>query len=93
MTGGLLAASSTFSCRDAGGGIVRPSMLAGHLPDEGLASRAVARKVGCTPGTASRWRVRYAREGLDGLEDHQRPGKAPMLVLFTGLTACGYIVE
>ena len=47
------------------------------LCGEGLASRAVARKVGCTPGTASRWRVRYAREGLDGLEDRRRPGKAP----------------
>lgn len=44
----------------------------------GLASRAVAREVGCTPGTASVWRVRYAREGLAGLEDRPRKGKAPV---------------
>ena len=53
------------------------------LCGEGLASRAVARKVGCTPGTASRWRVRYAREGLDGLEDRRRPGKAPSYTVAT----------
>ena len=28
----------------------------------GLGSRAIGRTVGCTPGTASKWRVRYARD-------------------------------
>jgi hypothetical protein len=32
----------------------------------GRASRAIAREVGCTPGTASKWRVRYARDRLKG---------------------------
>ena len=40
----------------------------------GKASRAVARELGCTPGTASHWRVRYAREGLAGLKDLPRKG-------------------
>lgn len=54
------------------------------LCGEGLASRAVARKVGCTPGTASRWRVRYVGEGLEGLEDRPRAGKAPTYTAETG---------
>ena len=29
------------------------------LAAEGLASRAIGRAVGCTTGTASKWRVRY----------------------------------
>src|ERR1700732_2163025 len=30
------------------------------LSAEGLATRAIGREVGCTTGTASKWRVRYA---------------------------------
>ena len=30
------------------------------LAAEGLATRAIARAIGCTVGTASKWRVRYA---------------------------------
>ena len=30
----------------------------------GMASRAIGREVGCTTGTASKWRVRYARDRL-----------------------------
>ena len=48
------------------------------LCGEGLASRAVAREVGCTVGTASRWRVRYAEQGLEGLADRPRSGKTPV---------------
>jgi len=47
------------------------------LCGDGLSSRAVGRAVGCTCGTASKWRVRYATSGLDGLEDLPRPGKRP----------------
>src|SRR5947209_15879008 len=32
------------------------------LAAEGMASRAIGREVGCTTGTASKWRVRYARD-------------------------------
>jgi hypothetical protein len=37
------------------------------LAADGLASRAIGRAVGCTPGTASKWRVRYAKDRLDRL--------------------------
>ena len=47
------------------------------LCGQGLGSRAVAREVGCTSGTASKWRVRYAAQGLDGLADLPRSGKRP----------------
>ena len=34
-----------------------------------MASRAIGRAVGCTTGTVSKWRVRYARRRLAGLEE------------------------
>jgi putative tryptophan/tyrosine transport system substrate-binding protein len=37
------------------------------LAAEGMASRAIGREVGCTTGTASKWRGRYARDRLAGL--------------------------
>ena len=49
----------------------------------GKASRAVAREVGCTPGTASHWRVRYALEGLAGLKDLPRKGAKPVYTVET----------
>jgi transposase len=39
------------------------------LAAAGLASRAIGRAVGCTPGTASKWRVRYAKDRLAGLSE------------------------
>jgi len=36
---------------------------------DGAASRAIGRTVGCTTGTASKWRVRYARQRLAGLDE------------------------
>ena len=42
-----------------------------------LASRAVAREVGCTPGTASKWRVRYARDRMAGLSETGDRGAEP----------------
>jgi transposase len=36
---------------------------------DGVASRAIGRAVGCTTGTASKWRVRYARDRLAGLDE------------------------
>ena len=35
----------------------------------GLSSRAIARAVHCTPGTASKWRVRFANHRLTGLNE------------------------
>src|ERR1700688_16545 len=47
------------------------------LAASGLGSRAVAREVGCTPGTASKWRVRYARDRMAGLSETGDRGAEP----------------
>lgn len=39
------------------------------LAADGLATRAIGRAVGCTTGTASKWRVRYAARRLAGLDE------------------------
>ena len=39
------------------------------LASAGIASRAIAREVGCTPGTASKWRVRYASQRMAGVSE------------------------
>lgn len=45
------------------------------LAAEGLASRAIARELGCRHHTVSKWRVRFARHRLAGLADAPRSGK------------------
>jgi len=47
------------------------------LAAAGLPSRAIAREVGCTPGTASKWRVRYARDRMAGLSETGKRGAVP----------------
>ena len=47
------------------------------LAADGLASRAISRAVGCTPGTASKWRVRYAKDRLAGLSETGDRGAEP----------------
>lgn len=47
------------------------------LAADGLASRAIGRAVGCTPGTASKWRGRYARDRLAGLSETGARGAEP----------------
>lgn len=44
---------------------------------EGSATRAIARRVGCTIGTASKWRVRYAEKRLAGLDETGARGAEP----------------
>lgn len=44
---------------------------------EGTATRAIARAVGCTIGTASKWRVRYASNRLAGLDETGARGAEP----------------
>src|SRR5450432_1759989 len=39
------------------------------LAADGMATRAIGRAVGCTTGTASKWRVRYAQRRLAGLDE------------------------
>ena len=41
----------------------------------GMASRAIAREVGCARGVVSKWRVRFASDRLAGLGDAPRSGK------------------
>src|SRR6202047_3048726 len=45
---------------------------------EGHGTREIARELETTPSTVSLWRIRYAREGLDGLEDRLRSGTPPI---------------
>src|ERR1700710_2715766 len=47
------------------------------LAASGTGSRAIAREIGCTPGTASKWRVRYAKERMAGVGGTRGRGHAP----------------
>ena len=47
------------------------------LAADGLATREIGRTVGCTTGTASKWRVRYAEHRLAGLDETGNRGSAP----------------
>jgi len=47
------------------------------LAASGIGSRAVAREVGCTPGTVSKWRVRYACQRMAGLSETGDRGAEP----------------
>ena len=44
---------------------------------DGAATRAIAREVGCTIGTASKWRVRYATDRLAGFSETGNRGPEP----------------
>lgn len=44
---------------------------------EGQGSRAIGRAVGCTTGTASKWRVRFAKDRLAGLSETGERGAEP----------------
>ena len=43
-----------------------------------MGTREIARELETTPTTVSLWRGRFAREGLDGLEDLPRSGAPPV---------------
>jgi transposase len=47
------------------------------LAADGKPTREIGRIVGCTTGTASKWRVRYARDRLAGLDETGERGAAP----------------
>jgi transposase-like protein len=44
---------------------------------DGLATRAIARAVGCTTGTASKWRLRFAARRRAGVDETGTRGAAP----------------
>ena len=54
------------------------------LAADGLASRAIGRAVRCTTGTASKWRVRYAKRRLAGLDETGDRGAEPKYTAETG---------
>jgi transposase len=45
------------------------------MANEGLGTGAIARELETRPATVSKWRMRFARLGLDGLKDAPRPGQ------------------
>lgn len=47
------------------------------LAADGVATREIGRTVGCTTGTASKWRVRYGEHRLAGLDETGNRGSAP----------------
>jgi transposase len=42
---------------------------------DGVQSKEIAERLGCTTQTVGRWRGRFARRGIDGLHDEPRPGQ------------------
>ena len=51
----------------------------------GRATREIGRTVGCTTGTASKWRVRYAAHRMAGLDETGNRGAAPKSTHATNL--------
>lgn len=47
------------------------------LAAEGASTRAIAREVGCMTGTASKWRVRYAKDRFAGFSETGNRGPTP----------------
>lgn len=45
------------------------------MAGEEIGTSAIAREIKTRPATVTKWRVRFARLGLDGLKDAPRPGK------------------
>lgn len=54
------------------------------LAAQGMPTRVIAREVGCTTGTASKWRVRYAAHRLAGLDETGERGAEPKYPPETG---------
>lgn len=51
---------------------------------DGASTRAIAREAGCTTGTASKWRVRYASDRLAGFDETGNRGAEPKYDAETG---------
>ena len=53
------------------------------LAAAGRSTRSIAKDVGVQPRIVSLWRHRFADQGLEGLKDKPRPGKAPIYTTAT----------
>lgn len=70
------------------------------LLDTGLGVREVARQIGCSPASVSRWQAEVRARGPDGLRPKPAPGRPPRLtarqrakllkLLLRGATAHGF---
>ena len=45
------------------------------LADNGMGTNAIAKDLEIRPATVTKWRIRFARLGMDGLKDAPRPGQ------------------
>lgn len=45
------------------------------LAGEGIGTNAIAEQLGTRPATVTKWRIRFSRDRLPGLQDNPRPGK------------------
>lgn len=57
----------------------------------GKATRAIAREIGCTIGTASKWRVRFAGKRRAGLDETGDRGAEPKYTTLTGKRILGVL--
>ncbi len=48
------------------------------LAADGVTGRTIAREVGLSPQSVSKWRLRFLELGLEGLEDAERSGRPPV---------------
>jgi transposase len=59
---------------------------------EGQQTAQIARALAVRPATVSKWRCRFAKEGLAGLEDAARPGKPSISSQETGKRGLSQLV-
>src|SRR5512139_1640861 len=73
------------------------------LLDRGLGVREVARQIGCSPASVSRWQAEVRSRGPDGLRAKPAPGRPPRItprqrakllkLLLKGATAHGFSTD
>jgi len=78
-------------------------MRAAKLLAEGIKPSEVARRVGCTPASVTRWKEVISTRGVEGLKAKPHPGRRPRLslgqkknlesILLKGAVANGYRTE
>jgi len=54
-------------------GVMRARIIL--LADDGMGTNAIAQELDIRPATVTKWRIRFARLGINGLKDAPRPGQ------------------